>query len=108
MDSAGKMVICCTVGIALLHAIYGGTLARWMPGLGFCRLKHVLEKLCDLGKPCTLDKYKLDEGDDKPQFWSSISILLVWRTEPVQRDTPNIICFGLPVLFRPWLHICIL
>jgi hypothetical protein len=38
MDSTGKMVICCA---ALLHAhaVYGGTLARWMtPGLGFCRL----------------------------------------------------------------------
>ena len=35
MDSTGKMVICC---VALLHAMYGGTLARWMtPGLGFCR-----------------------------------------------------------------------
>jgi hypothetical protein len=37
MDSTGKMVICC-VHVALLHAMYGGTLARWMtPGLGFCR-----------------------------------------------------------------------
>jgi hypothetical protein len=35
MDSTGKMVICC---VAVLHAMYGGTLARWMtPGLGFCR-----------------------------------------------------------------------
>jgi hypothetical protein len=73
MDSAGKMVICCTVGIALLHAIYGGRLVT--PGLGFCRLKHVLEKLCDLGKPCTLDKYKLDEGDDKPQRYSQHHLL---------------------------------